>query len=67
MANTAVGAEENIYYAETGGRPFLLEALVGPTFDGEPTMTRRTTGCELIFVSNRDGSYDLYRAYIQPL
>lgn len=67
VANTAVGGEENIYYAETGGRPFRLEALVGPTFDGEPTMIPRASGCELVFVSDRDGSYDLYRAYIQPL
>jgi hypothetical protein len=67
VANTSVGGDENIYYAETGGPPFRLEALVGPTFDGEPAVIPRATGCEIIFVSDRDGSFDLYRAYVQPL
>lgn len=66
---TAVDTDD-IYLAsraaagEPFGPPVRLDELRSERFDGEPTVHVTPEGCEIVFVSNRSGVFNLYRSTV---
>lgn len=52
--------------AETYAAPVALTELNAAGFDGEPTLFGGAGYCELVFISDRGGTFDLYRSRILP-
>lgn len=70
FARTAEEDLDDLYLTSraTASEPFgpalRLDELRSDRFDGEPTVHVSPNGCEIVFVSNRAGSFNLYRSTV---